>query len=162
MSSNEKKPIDHISTLAKEEKLELEMMKMLFSKNKQKKTFKDGLHIISDPETGSITLKEHYKNGKRDGLFELFYVNGQICMTGEYFQGKREGLHESFYENGELWDTGKFIKDKPVGLHKIFHENGKIHQTVFYKDGKIDGKVHSYLDTGELEWSKEFLNGEEV
>ena len=33
-----KKPIDHISTLAKEEKLELEMMKMLFSKNKQKTT----------------------------------------------------------------------------------------------------------------------------
>ena len=157
-----KRPIDHISTLAKEEKLELEMMKMLFSKNKQKKKFKAGSHIISDPESGSTILKEHYKNGKRDGFLEFFYDNGQICMSGEYFQGKREGLHEMFYENGELWDTGKFIKDKPVGLHQSFHENGKIHQIAFYKDGKLDGKAHSYLDTGELEWSKEFLNGEEV
>ena len=83
-------------------------------------------------------------------------------MTGEYLKGKREGLHESFYENGNTWSTGEFIKDKPVGLHKHFHENGTIHQEAFYKNGKLHGKVFSYLDSGELEWMNEYLNGEEV
>ena len=130
-----KKPIDHISTLEKEQQLELDMMNMVFGKDKQKKKVKDGLHILQDPETGATIIKEYFKNGMREGLLKFFWENGQICMTGEYLKGKREGLHESFYENGNTWSAGEFIKDKPIGLHKHFHENGTIHQEAYYKNG---------------------------
>ena len=157
-----KKPLDPISTLEKEEQVELDTMNIVFGKDKQKKKVKDGLHILQDPKTGATIIKEYYKNGMREGLLEFFWENGQICMTGEYLKDKREGLHESFYENGNTWSIGEFIKDKPVGLHKLFHENGTIHQEAFYKNGKLHGKVFSYLDSGELEWMNEYLNGEEV
>ena len=41
-------------------------------------------------------------------------------------------------------------------------KNGSLHQRSFYKNGKLEGKVMTYLDTGELEWEKEYLNGEEI
>ena len=157
-----KRPIDHISTLEKEEQLELEMMNIVFGNKKQKNKIKDGTHVLKDSETGATIIKEYFKDGKREGLFEFFWDSGQVCMTGEYLKGKREGLHECFYENGNTWSTGEFIKDKPVGLHKHFHENGTIHQEAFYKNGKLHGKVFSYLDSGELEWMNEYQNGEEV
>ena len=135
-----KRPIDHISTLEKEEQLELEMMNIVFGNKKQKNKIKDGTHVLKDSETGATIIKEYFKDGKREGLFEFFWDSGQVCMTS----------------------TGEFVKDKPMGLHKHFHENGTIHQEIFYKDGKPHGKVFSYLDTGELDWMNEYLNGEEV
>ena len=97
-----KRPIDHISTLAKEEKLELEMMKMLFSKNKQKKKFKDGSHIISDPESGSTILKEHYKNGKRDGFLEFFMIMVKFVCRVNISKEKERDFTKCFMKTGNF------------------------------------------------------------
>ena len=43
-----------------------------------------------------------YKNGKREGLWESHYRNGQLHTKGHYRKGKREGEWEFYYRNGKL------------------------------------------------------------
>ena len=45
---------------------------------------------------------EGYKNGKREGLWESYYRNGQLHTKGQYRKGKREGEWEFYYRNGQL------------------------------------------------------------
>ena len=45
---------------------------------------------------------EGYKNGKREGLWESYYRNGQLHTKGHYRKGKREGKWEFYYRNGQL------------------------------------------------------------
>jgi len=57
-------------------------------------------------ENGEIRRRENYRNGKREGLWERFYRNGKIHWRGNYRNGKREGLLEEFHVNGKLWWRG--------------------------------------------------------
>jgi len=51
--------------------------------------------------------RENYINlynekGKKHGVWELYYGNGQLSFRGNYVNGKRHGVWESFWSNGEL------------------------------------------------------------
>ena len=49
-----------------------------------------------------------------DGLYELFYKDGQIEERGNYKDGELDGLSEIFYKDGRLRNTfclknGKYV-----------------------------------------------------
>ena len=50
---------------------------------------------------GKLHHRENYKDGKREGLWEVFYRKGQLSRRENYKDGKREGLQEVFYRNGQ-------------------------------------------------------------
>ena len=54
-----------------------------------------------DREKTKLLKKETYQDGKL-GLFEDYYVNGQLSVKGTYKDGQRDGLWESYSENGKL------------------------------------------------------------
>lgn len=46
--------------------------------------------------------KGNYKDGKKDGLWEEYYKNGQLKSRKNYIDDREEGLRESYFENGQL------------------------------------------------------------
>ena len=71
------------------------------------------------PFTGSVegVPKGTYKNGKRDGVWEMYHLNGQLWMEGTYKDGKKEGVWEYYWDNGQLsvketYKDGKVIKEE--------------------------------------------------
>ena len=40
-------------------------------------------------ESGSVSLIDHFKDGKQHGDFKTFHENGEISMKGKFFEGKR-------------------------------------------------------------------------
>ena len=55
-----------------------------------------------------------YKNGKREGLWESHYRNGQLHTKGHYRKGKREGEWEFYYRNGILECKGYYKNGNQV------------------------------------------------
>jgi antitoxin component YwqK of YwqJK toxin-antitoxin module len=56
------------------------------------------------------------KDGKRDGLYQRWYENGQLRFEGTYKDGKSNGLLRGWKSNGKLdWEStykgGKLISD---------------------------------------------------
>ena len=62
---------------------------------------KDGPFIKKYP-TGQIEMKGTVKNGKEDGVWEIFYETGELQVRGTYKNGIRDGSWKMFDEEGNL------------------------------------------------------------
>ena len=59
------------------------------------------------PFSGKVTGKSQgrVKDGRKEGLWEYYYDNGQLEHKGNYKDGKKEGLWECYKKNGQLYRT---------------------------------------------------------
>ena len=68
-------------------------------------------------DNGNVSMKgQKNSKGQREGIWELFYENGNIERRTPYKEGKRDGIEECFDEQGniiktQLWKDGKLIKE---------------------------------------------------
>ena len=75
-------------------------------------------YVIEKYDDGKLMLKEHYKDGKRDGPWVSYHENGQLSFKGTYKDGKEEGQWVSFESDGTVnkkltgtYKNGKKISD---------------------------------------------------
>ena len=102
-------------------------------------------------EHGQLATIENYKDGRRDGISEIFhYENGNWQRRENYKEGMRDGLQEKFYENGQLQIKENFIDGQKDGLREEFHSNGQLRSRESYKDGERTGFLEQYNGLGQL------------
>ena len=101
-------------------------------------------------ENDRLWSRTNYKDGKENGLREIFYENGQLRQSAKFKDGKFDGLIEHYYENGQLKNKGNYKDGKEEGFWEIFYENGQLQEKSIYKNGIIDGSYESYYENGQL------------
>jgi len=79
----------------------------------------------------------NFKDGKRDGLQERWYANGQPQYQINYKDGRLDGLHEDWYANGQLWYRGNYKNGRKDGLQKGWYESGKPKYIKEYRMGQL-------------------------
>ena len=78
------------------------------------------------------------KNGKPNGLWKEYYINGQIIMVGNFKNGKKDGSWKEYYgKNGQLKEKGTYNNGEWDGPFKSYYENGQLEKEETYKDGKL-------------------------
>ena len=89
------------------------------------------------PFTGEISGKRNgkFKKGKKDGLWETYYENGQLLFKENYKNGKRDGLSEWYLLDGQLSEKGNYKDGKKDGLWEWFNEDGSLKKTETWKNG---------------------------
>ena len=88
-------------------------------------------------ESGSVSLIDHFKDGKQHGDFKTFHENGEISMKGQFFEGKKTGDWFEFHDDGSIYWKLSYIDGKiKDGLFQMFHRNGQIRSEVTYKNDK--------------------------
>jgi antitoxin component YwqK of YwqJK toxin-antitoxin module len=100
------------------------------------------------PETKTIQKRETYKNGKRDGLYEKWWENGQLFRRTFYKNGEENGLYQQWYDNGQLWIQGEFKNDKREGVWKEWFENGQLELLEKWENGLLEGLQESFDNNG--------------
>jgi len=98
---------------------------------------------------------------------EEFHSNGKLKSRENYQSktdgGKRHGLSEWYYENGQLRNKRNYKDGKQVGLfEELFYENGQLQVKENYKDGKLDGLLEWYDENGHLLFKGCYKNGKET
>ncbi len=83
--------------------------------------------------------KGSYKEGKKDGVWEYYYKNGQIKEKGSFKEGKEDGVWELYYENGQLEYRGSYKKGYWEGVCEQYNDNGQLKYKGSYKDGEMEG-----------------------
>jgi antitoxin component YwqK of YwqJK toxin-antitoxin module len=53
--------------------------------------------------------------GKKDGVYKLYYENGQMGEKSTYAAGEYHGPYESYYENGQLEWKGTYNMGEKCG-----------------------------------------------
>jgi antitoxin component YwqK of YwqJK toxin-antitoxin module len=84
-------------------------------------------------------------NGKKEGLWILWYGDNQKWSEGRYRNGKEEGLWVSWHENGQEAYKGSFRDGKREGLWTRWTVGGK-ESTETYQPEKISRQKISYSD----------------
>ena len=111
-------------------------------------------------ETGSLSLIDHFKDGKQHGDFKTFHENGEISMKGQFFEGIKTGDWFEFHDDGSIYWKLSYIDGKiKDGLFQMFHKNGQIRSEVTYKNDKPISNWTYYDENGEVERIDIYRNG---
>ena len=134
---------------------------------------RDGLYesyYVDDPffsNTGQLKEKGNYKDGKKVGLWELYYRGGSIDTTRNYKDGENAYI-EQVYHMDRMVSKRTYKNGVLHGLTEEFHgrnsnflpENeGKLLMTGHYKDGKEVGLWVNYHTNGRLESKVNWKDG---
>ena len=100
---------------------------------------------------GKIVSKKEYKNGEEEGIYQVFYENGQIQYDGQTKNNEFVGLWKMYYPNGQLSSKGSYKNDLSVGLWKWYYPtDNQLKSIVNYIDGKPDGLNIEYYQNGNI------------
>ena len=79
--------------------------------------------VFSLYENGSIKSEWTLKNGRLDGLYNLWYKSGKKWFQKNYKDGELDGL-SIFWDREEFLDTEKTYKDGELILQRCFDVDG--------------------------------------
>ena len=110
---------------------------------------------------GRLTEKGKLKNGKLDGVFEIYYDNDQLYTRGNYTEGIPVGLWEYFYDSGLLQRKTHYNEQgEEDGYFEKYHENGKLASTGYYKNAEWDGLHETFYENGQVSRRSSFKDGQ--
>jgi antitoxin component YwqK of YwqJK toxin-antitoxin module len=117
---------------------------------------------VSFYANGQVKELCQYKNGKPDGLFRKWRVDGEKQIEGNYKDGKRDGLYTEWFRDG-LKREENYKDGKRDGLYtEWWFRDGQKNQEGNYKDGKKDGLWFFYNEDGTVDFRENYKDGEEV
>jgi hypothetical protein len=74
---------------------------------------------------GGLINKINYSEGKLNGLFELYFLNGKTQFSGSFINGKKNGVWRYYNEKGIIIIDGEYEMDKPIKIWTIKDKKGK-------------------------------------
>ncbi|MCX6252903.1 MAG: hypothetical protein NTV31_00260 [Bacteroidia bacterium] len=130
-------------------------------KRSGKKDSQTGNESISVPDTGFTGIKQYlsrqtlakevtFKNGVREGLTKLFYLNGRVRQTFWYENGLREDSAKWYYEEGQLFRSTPFKRDTVDGIQKQYYRNGRLKAKLGYIKGLRTPYLEEFTQDGKL------------
>ncbi len=92
----------------------------------------DGRHVFNHSYSGKEIV--NLKNGKRNGLYQEYYKNGNVKSEINYKDEIQEGETFSYREDGSLFRNSNFVNGEYSGDGLEYYENGNTR--MIYNDEK--------------------------
>ena len=121
---------------------------------------KDGPYIQLD-RRGKITLYEYYRNGLLNGQQVSYAPSGDFPVSEtNYVNGKRNGLYRLYYDNGKIQEESDYVENQKNGSSKWFNKGGKLLAEYNYKLGNFEGIQKTFYDNDTLQILSSYTNNE--
>jgi antitoxin component YwqK of YwqJK toxin-antitoxin module/tetratricopeptide (TPR) repeat protein len=125
-----------------------------------------GQVVVANPNGQDILAKNYFKNDVRHGLSQSFWLGNRISSTGEYFNGRRNGTFIDYFIDGTKSYEATYVHGQLNGVVTDYRRSGKVASTLNYKDGVLDGEATYYHPDGSLHYKRTYIddqaNGEVV
>ncbi|MDO6596704.1 hypothetical protein Q4512_07240 [Oceanihabitans sp. 2_MG-2023] len=90
-------------------------------------------------KTGALKLQSFYNQNVLQGTYKAFWNNGNLASESNYVNGKKQGLQRQWFYNGKLSKKRNLLNDQEDGLQQAWLENGKLYVNYEAKNGRIFG-----------------------
>lgn len=114
-------------------------------------------YFINQPHP--IKIEMEMKNGKREGAFVKYFINGKLDTRCIYQNDLQEGTEETFHIKGYRISVTNYHQGKKNGVHITYHPNGEIMEQGSFTEDLFDGKWSYYDDRGVLVGEGDFDKG---
>lgn len=99
---------------------------------------------------GQLQRRTRYDaDGREDGLFEQFSLDGEPSLQGYFLAGQRHGQWKDFYSSGRPSEEYEYFKGELNGLSRSFEPGGKLTQERKFEFDKLR-HVTTYDSTGRV------------
>ena len=92
-------------------------------------------------EDGKLKSRQCYKANLLHGPSIFYSKKGTLIVKGMFIDGKREGVTNTYYANGQIHSRQLFEKGVRAGEQNYLYPNGSIKSVIPYRNGKLDGRV---------------------
>jgi antitoxin component YwqK of YwqJK toxin-antitoxin module len=90
-------------------------------------------------ENGVLKLASYYNQNVLEGSYKSWWNNGVLASEANYEDGKKQGLERKWFMSGEISKKSNLLNDKEDGLQQAWLENGKLYVNYEAKNGRIFG-----------------------
>lgn len=111
-------------------------------------------------DTADVVVQYDVINGKKNGEFVTYYLNGRVEKTGWMKLNRNVGEWKYFYPEGSLESKGHFINDLPSGEWEFYYKNGNTKHRGSFQEGFKNGDWFHYDIEGNLIEHTFYHNGE--
>ena len=114
----------------------------------------DSMRVAEMGENGHPMTVFYYKEGRQTVL--QYYTSMALRCRGDIVDGKRDGLWQYFYDNGNLQTEATYVDGREEGDYRVWRENGKPYYMGRYSGGVRTGVWEVYDNDGTLVQQKEY------
>jgi antitoxin component YwqK of YwqJK toxin-antitoxin module len=107
----------------------------------------------------SLTVKETYVRGARNGLMIHYYSNGSISEKLEWKNNKKDGIWEQYFINNIPKLKGQYVNDHLQGEFQINYGDGKPYLKGKYLNDRRDGQWIFYKEDGTIDMELQYISG---
>lgn len=98
---------------------------------------------------GKVKSKGKFdENGKKTGIWEIYYENGNVSEEVPYENDKIQGVVIGYYENKNKKSKVAYADNKIIGIKELYFPSGKLLGKENYKDGKFASNGDFYDENG--------------
>ncbi len=96
--------------------------------------------IVNYPHGVRRKMYELNTSGKKDGLYQSYYPNGEEEFYIMYKNGKKDGVYKKNEENGVIREYGFYKMNCRDGIYSTYFANGILKSVEEYHDGSLNGQ----------------------
>jgi|GEM_PF-4687057 len=115
---------------------------------------------------GKPKTETHWANDEQTGVAQEWWPNGKLKEKAHYQAGLLNGERLRYRQDGTPESVEHFEPDptrpryaRNTGTWKTFHSNGKLERETHYVEGRTDGLLRDYSETGQLTESTCYRKG---
>ena len=108
---------------------------------------------------GNIHTETTFHEGKREGVWTIYFENGQPEKTGNIINGKDHGEYKEYYENGQLKYDYIYQNGSKEGVWKSWYADGGKYTERHFSQNTLNGKVLVWDEQGRLAKEYDYLKG---
>lgn len=123
------------------------------------KSAKDSTWSYFSYYTKTISNRETYIHGRREGTSTSYFSTGKIAEESDWTNGIRNGTWRQYWENGSLKMATSFINGKRNGDFIIYYPENTIEWKGAYVNDIKEGKWIQYDPDGGVIVTIEYKNG---
>ncbi len=119
---------------------------------------KEGILIQMDRK-GKVTLTEHYRNDKLDGVAISYGQSADVPLSViHYADGMKNGLFRQYYDNGKIQEETWFRDNLKHGLSRWNNKTGQRVAEYNYENGNFSGIQKTYYENDSLQSVMNYVN----
>jgi antitoxin component YwqK of YwqJK toxin-antitoxin module len=131
----------------------------LMATGKYVEQLKDSTWLYYSEEEGTLASEEFYKNGRKEGVWKIYYPDGKVAEETSYSRDMKDGPWLQYFTDGSLKQKATHSSGKLEGSFIIYHLNGKVEVSGTYQNDDKHGTWVYLTDLGELVKKEEYIHG---
>ncbi len=110
-------------------------------------------------KSGLLISKEHFVNGKKDGLSKTYYPDGRLFEEVEWKFGLKNGIYRAYFKSGKPYMECKMVNNLRDGFCLIYYPNNELELEAFYNKNLRHNQWKYFSKSGELSHVLEYDMG---